>query len=198
MVCFYHRQRRHSDLFTGTEFYCANAGNTIASTISFWSCDNSSPYFCGADRRKLYLHKRVSELEEACRAKEAERVDLELRLTQVKENLKKSLAGGALGAPVESKPPVKVHLSVCVERSCSFTCNSLFTPPLSAGVQQKNPESLQWFFTSELRCRDAKETSVDMCVLCWNCHAESQGEEFNQMCDANACRKTLFSCQKKS
>ncbi|XP_073343822.1 actin filament-associated protein 1-like 1 [Pagrus major] len=60
-----------------------------------------------SERRKSSLNKRVSELEEACRAKEAERVDLELRLTQVQENLKKSLAGGALGAPLEAKPPVK-------------------------------------------------------------------------------------------
>ncbi|XP_041654238.1 actin filament-associated protein 1-like 1 isoform X2 [Cheilinus undulatus] len=60
-----------------------------------------------SERRKAVITKRVSLLEEACKAKEAERVDLELRLTQVKENLKKSLAGGALGAPVEAKPPVK-------------------------------------------------------------------------------------------
>ncbi|KAM4554861.1 actin filament-associated protein 1-like 1 isoform 2-T2 [Odontesthes bonariensis] len=60
-----------------------------------------------SDKRKPFLNKRVSHLEEACRAKEAERVDLELRLTQVKENLKKSLAGGALGAPVEGKHPAK-------------------------------------------------------------------------------------------
>ncbi|XP_044220293.1 actin filament-associated protein 1-like 1 isoform X2 [Thunnus albacares] len=60
-----------------------------------------------SEKRKPSLNKRVSQLEEACRAKEAERVDLELRLTQVKENLKKSQAGGALGAPVEAKPPVK-------------------------------------------------------------------------------------------
>ncbi|XP_035506193.2 actin filament-associated protein 1-like 1 isoform X4 [Scophthalmus maximus] len=59
-----------------------------------------------SDKRKSSLNKRVSHLEEACRAKEAERVDLELRLTQVTENLKKSQAGGALGAPVEAKPPV--------------------------------------------------------------------------------------------
>ncbi|XP_029368729.1 actin filament-associated protein 1-like 1 isoform X2 [Echeneis naucrates] len=59
-----------------------------------------------SEKRKSSLAKRMSYLEEACRAKEAERVDLELRLTQVKENLKKSLAGGALGAPVEAKPPV--------------------------------------------------------------------------------------------
>ncbi|XP_078117399.1 actin filament-associated protein 1-like 1 isoform X2 [Sander vitreus] len=60
-----------------------------------------------SERRKSSLNKRVSQLEEACRIKEAERVDLELRLTQVQENLKKSLAGGALGAPVEVKPPVQ-------------------------------------------------------------------------------------------
>uniref|UniRef100_A0A3Q0SIN2 Actin filament-associated protein 1 n=1 Tax=Amphilophus citrinellus TaxID=61819 RepID=A0A3Q0SIN2_AMPCI len=62
-----------------------------------------------ADKRKSFLNKRVSQLEEACRAKEAERVDLELRLTQVKESLNKSLAGGALGAPAEAKPPVKIQ-----------------------------------------------------------------------------------------
>lgn len=56
------------------------------------------------------LNKRVSQLEDTCRTKEAERVDLELRLTQVTENLKKSLAGGALGAPVEAKPPLKVYI----------------------------------------------------------------------------------------
>ncbi|XP_042349005.1 actin filament-associated protein 1-like 1 isoform X3 [Plectropomus leopardus] len=60
-----------------------------------------------SERRQSSLNKRVSQLEDACRTKEAERVDLELRLTQVQENLKKSLAGGALGAPVDAKPPVK-------------------------------------------------------------------------------------------
>ncbi|XP_069027481.1 actin filament-associated protein 1-like 1 isoform X1 [Embiotoca jacksoni] len=60
-----------------------------------------------SDKRKPFLNKRVAQLEEACWAKEAERVDLELRMTRVKENLKKSLAGGALGAPVEAKPPAK-------------------------------------------------------------------------------------------
>lgn len=57
------------------------------------------------------MSKRVSELEDACRGKEAERVDLELQLTQVEENLKKSLAGGVLGAPVEAKPPLKVTVA---------------------------------------------------------------------------------------
>ncbi|XP_051913698.1 actin filament-associated protein 1-like 1 isoform X1 [Hippocampus zosterae] len=60
-----------------------------------------------SEKRCVLLNQRVSQLEEACRAKEAARVDLELRLSQVKENLKKSLAGGALGAPVETVPPAK-------------------------------------------------------------------------------------------
>ena len=71
---------------------------------------------CGAERRQSSLNKRLSQLEDACRAKEAERVDLELQLTQVQENLKKSLAGGALGSPVEAKPPLKVYLFLYVER----------------------------------------------------------------------------------
>ncbi|XP_074504191.1 actin filament-associated protein 1-like 1 isoform X1 [Sebastes fasciatus] len=60
-----------------------------------------------SERKTSSLNKRVSQLEDACRVKEAERVDLELRLTLVQENLKKSQAGGALGAPVEAKPPVE-------------------------------------------------------------------------------------------
>lgn len=64
-------------------------------------------FFCDAESRTSFLTKRANQLDEACRAKEAERVDLELRLTQVQENLNKSLAGGALGAPVDTKPPIK-------------------------------------------------------------------------------------------
>ncbi|CAN9514790.1 unnamed protein product [Ophioblennius macclurei] len=60
-----------------------------------------------SDKRKPFLNKRVAQLEEACRAKEAERVDLELRLAQVKENLKKSVASGAMMTPLEKKPPAK-------------------------------------------------------------------------------------------
>ena len=35
-------------------------------------------------------------------------MELELRLTEVKENLKKSLAGGALGPPTDSRNSIKV------------------------------------------------------------------------------------------
>ncbi|KAI1903010.1 hypothetical protein AGOR_G00022770 [Albula goreensis] len=57
-----------------------------------------------AGKQKKVLEECLAQLEEKCKEKEGERVDLELRLTEVKENLKKSLAGGALGAPGESKP----------------------------------------------------------------------------------------------
>lgn len=67
--------------------------------------------YCCADKQRLALEERVVQLEDSCRVKEGERVDLELRLTQVKENLKKSLAGGEMEAPsppTESKPTNKV------------------------------------------------------------------------------------------
>ncbi|XP_032052762.1 actin filament-associated protein 1-like 1 isoform X2 [Aythya fuligula] len=50
------------------------------------------------------LEQRVAVLEEQCRQKEERRVDLELQLTEVKERLKQSLAGGlALGLAVTGK-----------------------------------------------------------------------------------------------
>ncbi|XP_036379576.1 actin filament-associated protein 1-like 1 [Megalops cyprinoides] len=58
-------------------------------------------------KQQKALEERLAQLEERCREKEGERVDLELRLAEVKENLKKCLAGGALGAPGESKPARK-------------------------------------------------------------------------------------------
>lgn len=60
----------------------------------------------------MALEECVAQLEDSCRVKEGERVDLELKLTQVKENLKKSLAGGDLGAPTETKPTNKVLRNV--------------------------------------------------------------------------------------
>ncbi|XP_052444621.1 actin filament-associated protein 1-like 1 isoform X1 [Carassius gibelio] len=59
------------------------------------------------DKQQKAKEQCLAQLEESCRQREAERVDLELRLTEVKEKLKKSLTGGILGAPVESIPPFK-------------------------------------------------------------------------------------------
>ncbi|XP_051955410.1 actin filament-associated protein 1-like 1 isoform X1 [Xyrauchen texanus] len=62
------------------------------------------------DKQQKAMEQQLAQLEESCHQKEAERVDLELQLTEVKEKLKKSLTGGVLGAPVESKPPIKVSV----------------------------------------------------------------------------------------
>uniref|UniRef100_A0A8C1YRH1 Actin filament-associated protein 1-like 1 n=1 Tax=Cyprinus carpio TaxID=7962 RepID=A0A8C1YRH1_CYPCA len=59
------------------------------------------------DKQQKAMEQHLAQLEESCRQREAERVDLELRLTEVKEKLKKSLTGGMLGAPVESIPTIK-------------------------------------------------------------------------------------------
>lgn len=79
--------------------------------------------FCFSESRKSCLNKRVSELEDVCRVKEAERVDLELRLTQIQENVKKSLTGGVLGAPVEAKPPIKV--TFCCSNTLHIQSNKI-------------------------------------------------------------------------
>ncbi|XP_015268123.1 PREDICTED: actin filament-associated protein 1-like 1 isoform X1 [Gekko japonicus] len=60
----------------------------------------------GKDLKELELC--VATLEERCKANEARRVDLELQLTEVKEQLKQSLAGGpALGLTVTTKTESK-------------------------------------------------------------------------------------------
>ncbi|XP_056625838.1 actin filament-associated protein 1-like 1 isoform X2 [Triplophysa dalaica] len=76
------------------------------------------------DKQKLALEKNVAELEETCRVKERERVDLELKLTQVKENLKKSLAGGSLGTASESKPTNKAQKTEYMESFLPVNCSS--------------------------------------------------------------------------
>ncbi|NWZ32153.1 AF1L1 protein, partial [Asarcornis scutulata] len=59
---------------------------------------------CTAGPKLQDLEQRVAVLEEQCRQKEERRVDLELQLTEVKERLKQSLAGGlALGLAVTGK-----------------------------------------------------------------------------------------------
>lgn len=58
------------------------------------------------------LEQRVAVLEEQCRQKEERRVDLELKLTEVKERLKQSLAGGpALGLAVTGKAENGVRIT---------------------------------------------------------------------------------------
>lgn len=62
--------------------------------------------FSGLAGRKtqLVLEEKLKTLEEECRQKESERVNLELELTEVKESLRKALAGGiTLGLAIEPR-----------------------------------------------------------------------------------------------
>ncbi|XP_039465226.1 actin filament-associated protein 1 isoform X2 [Oreochromis aureus] len=55
-------------------------------------------------RLHISLSERLKKLEEECKLKEEERVNLELELTEVKESLKKALSGGVtLGLTIEPK-----------------------------------------------------------------------------------------------
>ncbi|MCI4379905.1 hypothetical protein PGIGA_G00233830 [Pangasianodon gigas] len=94
------------------------------------------------DKQRLALEERVAQLEESCQIKEGERVDLELKLTQVKENLKKSLAGGALGAPVETKPLGKKTQRTEVPYTESVEAYSVRIPVNCASEMRKRPLSI--------------------------------------------------------
>ncbi|TSQ81050.1 Actin filament-associated protein 1-like 1 [Bagarius yarrelli] len=87
------------------------------------------------DKQRLTLEKHVAQLEESCQKKESERVDLELKLTQVKDNIKKSLAGGALGAPVDVKPAGKT-----MRTEASY--NESIIPVNCASEMRKRPLSI--------------------------------------------------------
>ncbi|KAF7206264.1 actin filament-associated protein 1-like 1b [Nothobranchius furzeri] len=82
------------------------------------------------------VEKRFAELETLCKQKEEERVELELRLTEVKENLKKSLARGALGPPTDAKINTKKPGNK-VEKIYNET-----VPVNSASELRKRPPSL--------------------------------------------------------
>lgn len=56
-------------------------------------------------RSQVMLSERLKKVEEECRRREEERVNLELELTEVKESLKKALNGGVtLGLTIEPRP----------------------------------------------------------------------------------------------
>ncbi|CAL8265732.1 unnamed protein product [Merluccius merluccius] len=79
--------------------------------------------------------QRLAQLEVVCKEREEERVELELRLTEVKENLKKSLAGGALGPPTDTRISIKAQ-GRKVEKVYSET-----VPVNSASELRKRPPS---------------------------------------------------------
>ncbi|XP_060911229.1 actin filament-associated protein 1-like 1 [Labrus mixtus] len=82
------------------------------------------------------VEQRLAKLELLCKQKEEERVELELRLTEVKENLKKSLARGALGPPTDTKISIKAQGNK-VEKVYNET-----VPVNSASELRKRPPSL--------------------------------------------------------
>lgn len=78
------------------------------------------------------LEEAVATLEAQCRAKEEQRIDLELKLVAVKERLQQSLAGGpALGLSMSSRknksqvspvpPPRGRHLRT--PHTCRYVCS---------------------------------------------------------------------------
>nr|XP_056718226.1 actin filament-associated protein 1 isoform X3 [Euleptes europaea] len=98
----------------------------------------------------VILEDKLKKLEEECKLKESERVTLELELTEVKENLKKALAGGiTLGLAIEPKSgtssaqsPVLKHQTL--ENSPISSCDTSDTEcsvPVNSAVVLKRHSS---------------------------------------------------------
>ncbi|KAI5606688.1 actin filament-associated protein 1 isoform X3 [Silurus asotus] len=112
------------------------------------------------DRRDLRMaientSERLKKVEDECKLKEEERVNLELELTEVKESLKKALSGGVtLGLTIEPKtssssPQSPVLVRRTVDNSPISSCDTSDTETCSLPVNsasllrrqvpQKNP-----------------------------------------------------------
>uniref|UniRef100_A0A8C6XHX9 Actin filament-associated protein 1 n=1 Tax=Naja naja TaxID=35670 RepID=A0A8C6XHX9_NAJNA len=98
----------------------------------------------------IILEEKLKKLEEECKLKESERVSLELELTEVKENLKKALAGGiTLGLAIEPKSqsltaqsPVLKHQTL--ENSPISSCDTSDTEcsmPVNSAIVLKRHSS---------------------------------------------------------
>ncbi|XP_063154751.1 actin filament-associated protein 1 isoform X2 [Candoia aspera] len=98
----------------------------------------------------IILEDKLKRLEEECKLKESERVSLELELTEVKENLKKALAGGiTLGLAIEPKSrslaaqsPVLKHQTL--ENSPISSCDTSDTEcsmPVNSAIVLKRHSS---------------------------------------------------------
>ncbi|KAM9827862.1 actin filament-associated protein 1 isoform 2-T2 [Neosynchiropus ocellatus] len=108
-------------------------------------------------RSQASLAERLKKVEDECRKKEEERVNLELELTEVKENLKKALSGGVtLGLTIEPKGAVSGLQSPALLRraqesspfsscdtsdteSCSLPVNSASLLRRQQGGQKPSP-----------------------------------------------------------
>ncbi|XP_073723019.1 actin filament-associated protein 1 isoform X3 [Misgurnus anguillicaudatus] len=91
-------------------------------------------------RSQASLTERLKKVEEECKVKEEERVNLELELTEVKESLKKALNGGVtLGLTIEPKtgsssPQSPVSLRRTVDNSPMSSCDTSDTETCSLPV----------------------------------------------------------------
>ncbi|XP_044151848.1 actin filament-associated protein 1 isoform X2 [Bufo gargarizans] len=100
-------------------------------------------------KSQAMLEDKFKKLEDECKLKEAERVNLELELTEVKENLKKAMAGGiTLGLAIEpktgtSRPQSPVLRHRTVENSPISSCDTsdaeCSLPVNSAAVLKRQP-----------------------------------------------------------
>lgn len=80
-------------------------------------------------KTQVILEDKLKKLEEECKQKEAERVNLELELTEVKESLKKALAGGiTLGLAIEPK-------------------SGTSSPQVCKGIKSSNPSTMIWEYS---------------------------------------------------
>lgn len=140
-------------------------------------CNNNGVF--GPDKQWLALEECVTQLEESCQIKEGECVELELKLTQVKENLKKSLAGGTLGAPVETKPLGKVQKHTCCLNCTTFKFMSNLIALIPNFIEDSEKwGTIHWVSNSSQLCLwNAKAPPVHLCVYKGKCYAESQGKQ---------------------
>nr|XP_033805910.1 actin filament-associated protein 1 isoform X4 [Geotrypetes seraphini] len=102
-------------------------------------------------KAQVILEDKLKKLEEECKQKEGERVSLELELTEVKESLKKALAGGiTLGLAIEPKsgtsnPQSPVFKHRTMENSPVSSCDTSDTecsmPVNSAAILKRQPSA---------------------------------------------------------
>ncbi|KAM9331367.1 actin filament-associated protein 1 isoform 2-T2 [Gastrophryne carolinensis] len=102
-------------------------------------------------KSQVLLEEKLKKLEDECKLKEGERVNLELELTEVKENLKKAMNGGiTLGLTIEpksetSRPQSPVLRHRTVENSPISSCDTsdaeCSIPVNSAAALKRHPPS---------------------------------------------------------
>uniref|UniRef100_A0A4W3HZ00 Actin filament-associated protein 1 n=1 Tax=Callorhinchus milii TaxID=7868 RepID=A0A4W3HZ00_CALMI len=92
-------------------------------------------------KSQVALETKLKKLEDECKVKETERVNLELELIEVNESLKKALAGGpTLGLTIEPKssrtssPQSPVFLHRTLDNSPASSCDTSDTEPSSLPV----------------------------------------------------------------